>query len=288
MTPSPDPTKDKNTQTLDASITRNRPPCLPLAGLGLITLASLAFWRWGEPVVDFFRDQDQIQTWLAGFGPLAPLLSIGLNVAQVVLAMVPGHVIGLANGYLFGVFWGTVYTLAGVGLGSAIAMALGRWLGRALVVRLVAPARLARWDALAARHGPRFFFLVFLLPLLPDDIACFAVGLSPLSLPYILTLALIGRLPGLIISCWIGANASALSLAGWALIGGGTLGLAWIILYYQDQVETIVLRMAERWSDKGGLSPLAPLKTSPVERRAYDKEPAQGTRHADKERKKNS
>ena len=229
MIPSPGPTQDKSAQAFDAPGTQNRHPWLPLAGLGLVTLASLAFWRWGEPVANFFRDQDQVRTWLAGFGPLAPLLSIGLNVVQVLLAMIPGQVVGLANGYLFGVFWGTVYTLLGVGLGSAIAMALGRWLGRALVVRLVEPTRLARWDALTARHGPRFFFLVFLLPLLPDDIACFAVGLSPLSLPYILALALIGRLPGLIVSCWIGANASAPSLAGWALVGGGTLGLAWIV-----------------------------------------------------------
>jgi uncharacterized membrane protein YdjX (TVP38/TMEM64 family) len=247
-------TDPNNHQTSEVSETSELPrrfSWLPLAGLLLIVLAGLALWRWGEPVVAFFRDQDQIRAWLADLGPLAPLASIGLNTAQVLLAPVPGQVLGLANGYLFGVFWGTVYSLAGVTLGSALAMGLGRWLGRPAAARLVGAAQLARLDDLAARRGSLFFFLVFLLPLVPDDIACFAVGLSPLSIPYILTLAALGRLPGLIASSWIGAYASSFSPAGWAALGGGALLLAGVVLRYQGQIEAALLRLAERWSGRG-------------------------------------
>ncbi|MGD9101013.1 MAG: TVP38/TMEM64 family protein [Anaerolineae bacterium] len=237
------------TQNDTPQATRPPSPWPLLAGLLVIALASLALWRWGAPVTNFFRDQERVRAWLASFGPLAPLLSILLNVAQVLLAMIPGQVIALANGYLFGVFWGTVYSLVGVSLGSVLAMGLGRWLGRSLVLRLVEPARLARWDALLLQRGPRFFFLVFLLPLLPDDITCFIVGLSPLSIPYILALATIGRLPGLIAGSWIGANAGNLSPAGWALVGGGALGLAWTVLRYQDQIEAAMLRLLQRRDD---------------------------------------
>jgi len=87
------------------------------------------------------------------------------------------------------------------------------------------------------------------LPLVPDDITCFAVGLSPLSIPYILTLAAIGRLPGLIVSSWVGANASALSPAGWALVGAGTLALAGLVLRYREPLEGALLGLAERWGD---------------------------------------
>ncbi len=248
-------TTPPNHQSSDVSETSEvsrRFSWLPLAGLLLIILAGLALWRWGEPVVAFFRDQDQIRARLADLGPLAPLASIGLNTVQVLLAPVPGQVLGLANGYLFGVLWGAVYGLAGVTLGSALAMGLGRWLGRPAVARLVGAAQLARLDDLAGRRGSLFFFLVFLLPLVPDDIACFAVGLSPLSIPYILTLAAIGRLPGLIASSWIGAHASSLSLAGWAALGGGALLLAGVVLRYQGQIEVALLRLAERWSRRGG------------------------------------
>jgi uncharacterized membrane protein YdjX (TVP38/TMEM64 family) len=231
--------------------TPTRLPWLPIVGLLLLGLASFAVWRWGGPLVTFFRDQERVRDWLADFGPLAPLISIGLNTAQVLLAPVPGQVVGLANGYLFGVFWGTVYSLAGVELGSALAMGLGRWLGRPVVERFVGPDHLARLDTFIHQRGPLFFFLIFLLPLLPDDIFCFAIGLSALSIPYLLILAGIGRLPGLIASSWIGANASSLSGVGWVLLAAGTLALALFVLRYQDRLEALMLHVAERWSDRG-------------------------------------
>jgi uncharacterized membrane protein YdjX (TVP38/TMEM64 family) len=232
------------------SDTRARLPWVPIAGLLVIGLATLALWRWGQPLMAFFQDQEQVRQWLADFGPLAPFISIGLNVAQVLLAPVPGQVIGLANGYLFGVLWGTVYSLVGVMIGSALAMGLGRWLGRPVVERFVSPDQLARWDDLAARHGPPFFFLIFLLPLVPDDIACFAIGLSPLSIPYLVTLATIGRLPGMVVSSWIGANASSLSPTGWALLAAGVLVLGGLILRYRDRLEASLLHLAERWGER--------------------------------------
>ena len=219
-----------------------------LVGTLVVILVATAFFFWGEPVVRFFRDQSQIRAWVASFGLLAPLVSIGLNTAQVLLAPVPGQVVALSNGYLFGVFWGTVYSLIGVILGSALAMGLGRWLGRPVVERLLRPEKLDRWDGLAERHGTLFFFLVFLLPLVPDDIACFAVGLSTLSIPYILALATIGRLPGLIAGSWLGHSAGHLSMVGWVLVGAGTVILGVIVLRHQARIEAALLRLAGKWS----------------------------------------
>lgn len=221
---------------------------LPAIGLALLALFGLALWQWGRPLLDFFRDQEQVRQWLAQFGPLAPLFSILVNAAQVVLAPVPGQVIGLANGYVFGVFWGTVYSLLGVTLGTALAMGLGRLLGRPVVERFVSPANLDRWDDLVSRRGPAFLFLIFLLPLLPDDIVAFAVGLSRISIPYVLILATVGRLPGLIASSWLGANATSLSPLGWALLGAGTLVLAVVVLRYRERLEQWLLVLAQRVS----------------------------------------
>jgi uncharacterized membrane protein YdjX (TVP38/TMEM64 family) len=227
-----------------------RPRWRYVAGIVVVMVTAAAVWQIGPSLIAFFQNQERVRTWLAGFGRLAPLISISLNTAQVLIAPVPGQVIGLANGYLFGVFWGTIYSLAGVTLGSAVAMALGRRLGRPVVQRFASPHELDRWDELAVRRGPAFFFLVFLLPLLPDDILCFAIGLSPVSIPYVLILAAIGRLPGLVASSWIGANASALSPAGWVVLGAGTLALAGIVLRRRTQLESSILRLAELWSER--------------------------------------
>jgi uncharacterized membrane protein YdjX (TVP38/TMEM64 family) len=145
----------------------------------LIIAIGAALWYWYEPLWEFFKDQERVQEWIKGFGPWAPLVSIALNAAQVLAAPMPGQIIGVANGYLYGTWLGTLYSMVGLIVGRALAMLLGRWFGRRLVERLVDPEKLAHWDGIAQRRGPLFFFLVFLLPFLPDDLVCFLVGLSP-------------------------------------------------------------------------------------------------------------
>lgn len=196
------------------------------AAISLIGLGAAA-WAWGGALMAFFRDQSQVQAWMASWGAWGPLASIGLNVAQVIAAPIPGQAINIANGYLFGLGPGTLYSLIGVSLGSFIAMSLARRWGRTLVARLIEPGQMARLDAWAERRGPLFFLMVFLLPFVPDDLACFAIGLSHLSIPRMTVLALLARLPGILGSVWLGAYATALSPAGWAVLIAGSAGLAW-------------------------------------------------------------
>ena len=251
MKPRQEGPRKQDSDTERAAQSGNSPlqsPWLRLIAVLVLLAAILSLWRWGGPLISFLRDQEQVRNWLAQFGPLAPVISIVLNAAQVLLAPIPGQVIGLANGYLFGILWGSLYSLIGLVLGSALAMALGRALGRPVVKRFVDPEQLAKWDRLATKRGPAFLFLIYLLPLLPDDIISFAVGLSPLAIPYMLLLSGIGRLPGLVATSWVGANASAIPLYGWALLIGVSLLLAAAALRYRDMLEDWMLDVAERFA----------------------------------------
>lgn len=211
--------------------------------LGAFVVASgLALWYWREPLRMLFRDPSRVREWIAGFGFWAPLVSIALSTAQVLLAPVPGQIIGVANGYLYGVWLGTLYSLLGLLIGTALAMWLARQFGRPLVERLVKREHLERWDRITMRQGPWFFFLIFLIPGLPDDLVCFLIGLSPLPLPHMVLLALLGRLPGVLVSCWVGAYATGLPLWAWIPLGVGTAGIAWIFWRYRDMTETRLLR----------------------------------------------
>lgn len=174
-----------------------------------------------------FGEQERVRQWVEGFGAWGPLVSIALNVAQVVLAPIPGQVIGLVNGYLYGLWAGLAYSLAGVSLGSALAMGLARRFGRPLVERLVPPEQLARWDRRAAGQGALFFLAVFLLPFLPDDVACFLIGLSPLPLLRMFLLATAARLPGQFVACWMGAYATRIPLWAWAASLGLAAAVGW-------------------------------------------------------------
>lgn len=202
-----------------------RDAVLVLLVIGLFSLGAVA---WGRPLLAFFYDQGKIQTWMASWGIWGPLASIALNVAQVLAAPIPGQAINIANGYVFGVWRGTLYSMAGVSLGSLMAMSLARRWGRAWIVRWLSSGQLATLDAWSRQRGTLFFIVVFLLPFVPDDLACFAIGLSPLPIPKLFVWAMLARFPGVLSSVWIGARAATLGPTEWVMVGLALAGLGWI------------------------------------------------------------
>ena len=218
-----------------------------VAALAALAVLIVAAWRLGGPVLELFRDPATIQTWIASFGAWAPLVSIALNAAQVIIAPIPGQVISWANGYLFGVWLGALYNLVGALVGTVIVLILTRRWGRPLVNRLVRDRKqLAQVDRFIARQGRLFFFLIFLLPSMPKDLACYAIGLTDLPLGQMFVLIALGRLPGSIVASWVGANAASLSLAQWvALIAGATV-LALAYLRWSEAIESALMRWIER------------------------------------------
>ena len=217
-----------------------------IIGTALFVALGVLAWRWGAQAWDLFRDQAALQAWMASFGAWAPLVSIVLNAAQVIAAPIPGQVVGLASGYLFGVWRGTLYSLIGVMLGTGIVLILTRRWGRPFVVKLVPAAQLEKLDRLVARRGALFFFLIFLLPFLPDDLTCFAIGLTDLALGKMMVLIAMGRLPGLIVASWVGANATSLGLAGWVVLIAGACLLALAYLRWGGAIEAALVSWVER------------------------------------------
>ena len=123
-------------------------------------------------------------------------------------------------------------------------MGLARWAGRPLVLRLVNARLLERLDRLAAGRGLWFFLVVFLLPGLPDDAACFLAGLTPLPLPALIAAAAVGRIPGIAGAVWAGAHAGKLPWQGWVILGGLALAAAVVAWRYGERMQGALSEMA--------------------------------------------
>lgn len=175
-----------------------------LLGLALVSVIGLAVaWR------DRF-DVAALQTWVEGAGSAAPLVFIALYAAATVLFL-PGSVITLAGGVLFGPIWGTLWSLAGATLGAALAFLIARYLGGDWIARRAGP-RLSRLNDGVAAEGWRFIAFVRLVPLFPFNLLNYALGLTRIAfLPYVLASALF-MLPGALAFTWLGyAGREALS-----------------------------------------------------------------------------
>ncbi len=211
------------------------------AGLAVAALVVAALIIWREPIRGVFADRAELADLIRGAGAWGPLWVIGITFAQVIVAPIPGQAINFVAGYLYGFWLGGLISWLGLLAGSATAMGLARLAGRPLVHRLVSPQALARLDAFAEGQGLRFFFLVFLVPFLPDDLACFLAGLTPLPLPALLAVAAVGRIPGLLVSTWLGANAERLTWQAW-LIAGILMALGvGVVWRYGDRLQALLL-----------------------------------------------
>lgn len=167
-----------------------------IAGLlGLLALAGAGMLLF-DYSVGTVLDPEAIRETVEAFGIFAPVAFVALQVAQVVFAPIPGQVLAMAGGYVFGPVLGTAYSLLGATIGSAIAFWLSRRFGRPAVERLVHPDTLATFDGFLGDHGRLAVFLVFLLPGLPDDALCFVCGLTPIPLRSLVVLSFLGRIPG--------------------------------------------------------------------------------------------
>ncbi|WP_144922940.1 TVP38/TMEM64 family protein [Halorubrum salsamenti] len=194
----------------------------------------------------FITNAEALRVWLRQFGVLAPLVFIAIQALQVVVAPIPGQVVALVAGYLFGSFWGTVYSLAGVLIGSAVAFSLAKRYGRSFVEDVIHEDVVARFDDFVDTVGVPGLFAFVIIPGLPDDAICFLSGLTKWKLPTFIAVISVGRLPAYVFTVYAGNEiAGGRFLSGLALIA--VVVLASIVGYYkQEAVRDLVARIEPR------------------------------------------
>jgi len=139
-------------------------------------------------------------------GALAPILYIGLQILQVVLAPIPGEASGALGGYLFGGWAAFIYSTIGLSVGSWLAFVIGRLLSD-LVRKQLERARIyQRFNHLVAKGDFVVPFVLFLIPGFPKDSLCYLLGLSHMPLPAFLFVAVVGRVPGTLLLSYQGAE----------------------------------------------------------------------------------
>lgn len=181
-------------------------------------------------------------------GIWGPLFSIALYVAASLLFL-PGSLLTIGAGFIFGTVVGIPTVSIGSTLGAGAAFLLSRSLARDWVSRAVAKKpQFQTLDKAVAREGFKVVLLTRLSPVLPFNLLNFALGLTTVSFRDYLLASWIGMLPGAVMYIYIGATIKSfadLSLNQTAAKPGYTLfliaGLAATLL-----VVILLARIARR------------------------------------------
>ncbi len=187
-------------------------------------------------------DAAALESWLQGFGILAPAVFIAFYAVGAVLFL-PGSVMTLLGGALFGPVWGTIINVSGATIGATIAFLIARYVSADWVARK-AGGRLGRLIEGVEAEGWRFVALTRLVPLVPFNLLNYALGLTRIRLGhYVLTTA-VCMIPGGIAYTYLG-------YAGREALGGGE-GVAQKILLALGLVAAIAFlpRLIKRFRGK--------------------------------------
>ena len=127
---------------------------------------------------------ESLTDWIESFGLLAPLAFCAARVLGAVV-MVPGSLMAIAAGVMFGVLWGAAYNLIASTAGAVLAFVLARYLFPDLIARCVAHhGRLRRLVEGVEEEGWRFVAFVRLVPLFPYNLLNYALGLTRIKLSH--------------------------------------------------------------------------------------------------------
>ncbi|MDP9022605.1 MAG: TVP38/TMEM64 family protein [Actinomycetota bacterium] len=135
-----------------------------------------------------------VQRFVESAGVAAPLVYV-LVYAGLTVLLVPGAVLTIAGGVLFGTAAGTALAVVGASLGAAAAFAAGRRLGREQVERM-AGKRLGSLDRWLERRGFLAVLYLRLFPVVPFNALNYLAGVTGLRTRDYVSATVVGIVPG--------------------------------------------------------------------------------------------
>ena len=193
---------------------------LPRLLIGLALLAAIA-------AAILYRDRFDaaaLQAWVEGAGAAGPLLFMAVYALATVLFL-PGSVLTLAGGALFGPVWGTLWNLTGATVGDSFSFLIARYLGADWVARKAGGRAKQLIDGVE-QEGWRFVAFVRLVPLFPFNLLNYALGLTRIPFPAYVIASWLFMLPGAFAYTWLGFAGREALAGGEGMIRNVLIALA--------------------------------------------------------------
>jgi len=164
----------------------------------------------------YFRNTlnlEHLRLWVEASGMWAPVIFIAIYILATVLFL-PGLIITISGGFIFGAWYGTLYNIIGAVCGASIAFFIARYLAHDWVAERTGK-RLNRLMIGVKQEGWRFVALTRLVPLFPFNLLNYAYGLTPVKTSHYILASAIFMLPGTFAYTYVGS-------LGFAAIEGET------------------------------------------------------------------
>lgn len=164
-------------------------------------------------------------------GPAGFLILLGIQFIQIIVAFIPGEVVQIAAGLIYGPWLGALIILLGCVLSSSVVYLLVHRLGAPFVQAMVPAKYMDKMKAF--EESPKLntiVFVLFLIPGLPKDVFTYLVPLTHMKMHTFIILSNLARIPGIVISTYAASGLAKGDYAQSAIMFGILAVIAGIAL----------------------------------------------------------
>ncbi|MBS5113256.1 MAG: TVP38/TMEM64 family protein [Coprobacillus cateniformis] len=179
-----------------------------IKGIGLcfliMTIACLLLYK---PMMSLFHDPQLLRHQLQELGILGYFIMSLLMALQVVFVFLPGEIIEIMSGYLYGPIGGMIACLIGSAIGSSLIYVFVKKFGLSFIQRFIDTKKIEEVSFLKNKEKRNMLcFLIFFIPGTPKDALTYFIPLTDMKLSTFLFITTIARIPSIITST-IGGHA---------------------------------------------------------------------------------
>lgn len=173
-----------------------------IAFFAIVAVAVVLVWPF---IHDIFEPGgvERVTAQVRDAGPAGFLILLGIQFIQVVVAFIPGEVVQVAAGLIYGPWLGALIILLGCVISSSVIYALVHRLGAPFVQAMVPEKYMAKVKEF--ERSPKLnsiVFILFLIPGLPKDVFTYLVPLTHMRMRTFIILSNLARIPGIVISTY--------------------------------------------------------------------------------------
>lgn len=175
--------------------------------IGLCVLFLFVGYKYFHDYFYILKDPDEVRNIINSYGQYSILVFILLQMLQVVVFFIPGEIVQVAGGYIFGTVSGSIISLIGICLGSIIIFMICNIYGKPFVERIISKRHLTFFKRILKLGSVNYIvFLLYLIPGIPKDALAYICGISDISLKNFIIYSTLGRFPGIFLSAYFGAK----------------------------------------------------------------------------------
>ena len=196
-------------------------------------------------IADVFTEGgvDRLVERVQNAGPAGVLILLGMQFLQIVVAFIPGEVVQLAAGLMYGPWLGALIVLVGCVISSSIIYKMVHALGAPFVQGMVSTEHLGKFRSFEESGKLDIIvFILFLIPAMPKDVFTYIVPLTDMPYKKFITLTTIGRIPGVVASTYAAAGFASGNIIGPVVVLAVVALIAVVAIIFREKIMAVLGR----------------------------------------------